>query len=182
MYNYLNFYQKNIIHYELVNKFNYNNTKNLPKLKKIILSFKNKNYKIKNFAATLFIIELITTKKCTFTTAKKPNLFLKIQKGQPIGGQLILKKTIMYNFITIFNFEISPKITNLIVFKTNNQNNFSLKLNNNYLTFLNVKEHYNLINLIPYIVITIITTAKTEPEFYFLLKSFHFNFKYKKKV
>lgn len=89
---YLEFYYKTVIKYDLINKFNYKNIKELPKLKKIILDFKTKNFKTKTFAATLLALELISLKKCNFTTSKKPNILLKIQKGQPVGGKVILKK------------------------------------------------------------------------------------------
>lgn len=177
---YLEFYYKTVIQHDLINKFNYNNIKKLPKLKKIILNFKAKNFKTKTFASTLFAIELITTKKCIFTTSKKPNIFLKIQKGQPVGGKVILKKTIMYNFLSLLIEEIFPKMNHYIKLKSNTKNNFSIQLKHNNLTFSNLKEHYNLSDLIPYITITITTNSKTQTELFFLLKSFQFNIKQSK--
>lgn len=174
---YLEFYYKTVIQQDLINKFNYNNIKELPKLKKIILNFKAKNFKTKTFAATLFAIELITTKKCNFTTSKKPNIFLKIQKGEPVGGKVILKKTIMYNFLSSLIIEVFPKINNCIKFKPSTKNNFSIQLNNHDLNFSNLKEHYNLTDLIPYITITITTNSKNQTELFFLLRSFQFNLK-----
>ena len=170
--NNLKFYHKNIVQYELINKFNYKNIKNFPTLKKIVLNFKNKNLKIKSFSGTLFTIELIAKKKCTFTTAKKSNLFLKIQKKQPIGGKIVFKKIIMYNFLSLLIIEVLPKITNYKIIKKKTQNNFSLKLNNK--SFLPIKEHYNLINLFSYISLTLNTNLKNQKELFFLLKSFKF--------
>lgn len=170
---YLKYYEKKIIHYDLANKFNYKTTKSLPKLKKIIL-----NFKTNTFAETLFAIEIIVKKKSNFIRSKKPNIFLKLQKGQPIGGKVILKKILMYDFLSSILLEIFPKIYNNIKFKkTNNKNTFSIKLTNKNLNFLNIKEHYNLINLIPYLTITIITNSKTQKELMFLLKSFKINIK-----
>lgn len=177
---YLEFYYKTVIQYDLINKFNYSNLKELPKLKKIILNFKAKNFKTQTFAASLFAIEIITNKKCKFTTSKKPNIFLKIQKGQPTGGKVILKKTIMYHFLSTLLIEIFPKINNYIKFKSNTKNNFSIQLNNDNLNFSKIKEHYNLSDSIPYITITITTNSKTQTELFFLLKSFQFNLKQSK--
>lgn len=174
---YLEFYYKTVIQYDLINKFNYNSIQELPKLKKIILNFQTKNFKTKTFAATLLAMELITIKKSNFTTSKKPNIFLKIQKGQPVGAKVILKKTIMYNFLSSLILEILPKIQTRIKFKPNNKNNFYIQLNHYDLTFSNLKEHYNLFSLIPYINITITTNSKTQTELFFLLRSFQFNIK-----
>jgi large subunit ribosomal protein L5 len=176
----LEFYYKTVIQQDLINKFNYNNIKELPQLKKIILNFKIKNFKTKTFAATLFAIELISTKKSTITTSKKPNIFLKIQKGQPVGGKVMLKKKMMYHFLALLILEIFPKTNNCIKFKPSNKNNFSIKLNNDNLTFSNLKEHYNLSDLIPYITIIITTNSKTQTELFFLLRSFQFNLKQSK--
>lgn len=177
---YLEFYYKTVIQYDLINKFHYNNINELPKLKKIILNFKTKNVKIKTFATTLLAIEIITKKKNTMTTSKKPNIFLKIQKGQPVGGKVILTKTAMYNFLTLFILEIFPSIHNSIKFKQSNKSSFFIKLTNKNLTFYNLKEHYNLYSLIPYITITVVTNSKTHKELFFLLKSFQFNIQQQK--
>lgn len=171
---YLEFYYKTVIIYDLINKFNYKNIKELPKLKKIVLNFKTKNFKAKTFATTLFALELISLKKCNFITSKKPNIFLKIQKGQPIGGKIILKKTLMYNFLSSFIIEIFPKMQNYIKFNPNNKNNISIQLKHENLIFYNLKEHYNLSDLINCINITIITNSKTQTELFFLLRSFQF--------
>jgi large subunit ribosomal protein L5 len=170
---YLDFYYKTVIKYDLINKFNYKNIKELPKIKKIILNFKTKNFKTKTFAATLFALELITLKKCQFITSKKPNIILKIQKGQPVGGKVILKKKKMYHFLSSLILEIFPKLPNSIKFKPNNSN-ISIQLKQDNITFYNLKEHYNLSDLITYINITIITNSKTQTELFFLLRSFQF--------
>ena len=83
------YYYFNIIKYDLINKFSYKNIDELPKIKKIILNFKNKNIKIKNFAASLLALKLMTSKRGVITKTKKPNLFLKIQKGKPTGYKII---------------------------------------------------------------------------------------------
>lgn len=174
---YLEFYYKTVIKYDLINKFNYRNLNELPKLKQVILNFKIKNIKIKTFVAALIAVELITKKKNKITTTKKPNIFLKIRKGQPIGGKIILQKTTMYHFLSLLMLEIFPKISNSFKFKLNNKNIFYIKLDNKNLNFSNLKEHYNLYNLIPYITISILTNTKTHKELFFLLKSFQFNIK-----
>ena len=63
-------YYKNIIQYDLVNKFHYRNLQNLPKLQKIVLNFGYKNPNIKNLASALLFLELITTRRGVITTAR----------------------------------------------------------------------------------------------------------------
>ena len=173
---YFESYNKTVIKYDLINKFNYKNITELPKLKKIILNFKTKNFKTKTFAATLFAIEFITLKNCNFTNSKKPNIFLKIQKGHPVGGKVILKKTIMYHFLSLLIIEIFPKINhNTKKFKPSIKNNFSIQINQDNLYFSNLKEHYNLSDLIPYITVTLTTNSKNQTELFFLLKSLKFS-------
>jgi ribosomal protein L5 len=50
MYFLKNYYQS-VIQYDLVNKFQYENLQNLPKLQKIVLNFQHKDFK--NLASSL---------------------------------------------------------------------------------------------------------------------------------
>ena len=84
-------YYKRIIKQDLINKFTCYD-KNLPEIKKITLNFGCKNFTIQKFAITMLALEIITFKKGTITTAKKPNVLLKIQKGQPAGCKVYFKK------------------------------------------------------------------------------------------
>ena len=46
-------YDKNIIQYDLLNKFQYKKIDKLPKIKKIVLNFNYKNFNIKNLIISL---------------------------------------------------------------------------------------------------------------------------------
>lgn len=178
---FLEYYYKNVIKYDLANKFIYKNINELPKIQKIILNFGNKNTKIKTFTAALLALELITTKKGILTKTKKPNLFLKIQKGKPAGCKVVLKKTLMYNFLNKFLIEITPLIKDFLIFKTKSRNfrNFSFNLNNKKLRFSELNEHYHLSKTLSYLNISIISNAQTSKELFFLLRSFNFPLKNK---
>lgn len=182
--NFLEHYYKNIIKYDLTNKFFYKNVHELPEIKKIILNFNNRNNKIKNFAATLLALKLITKKKGIIIKTKKPNLFLKIQKGKPTGCKVILKKTLMYNFLEKIIIELVPNLKKFFKFKTklNNYNNFSFNLKNKNLIFNEIKEHYHLSKTLFYLNISIVTNTKTNKELFFLLRSFNFALKTIKKI
>lgn len=79
-----NYYRK-IIKHDLINKFFYCNLKNIPELKKIILNFGCRSFVIKNIAASLLALKLITTKQGTIIKAKRANILLKVRKGNPVG-------------------------------------------------------------------------------------------------
>ena len=173
---FLEYYYKNVIKYDLINKFFYKNINELPEIKQIILNFRSTNTKIKTFAAALLALELITTKKGILTKTKKPNLFLKIQKGKPAGCKIVLKKKVMYNFLNKILLEITPSMKNFLIFKTKykkNCTNFSFNLDNKKLVFSELKEHYHLSKTLSYLNITIITNAQTQKELFFLLRSFN---------
>nr|YP_010233621.1 ribosomal protein L5 [Pleurosigma inscriptura]QSZ78238.1 ribosomal protein L5 [Pleurosigma inscriptura] len=172
---FLEYYYKNVIKYDLINKFFYKNINELPEIKQIILNFGSTNTKIKTFAAALLALELITKKKGILTKTKKPNLFLKIQKGKPAGCKVTLKKKLMYNFLNKVLIEITPNMKNFIIFKTKSKDytNFSFNLENKKLVFSEIKEHYHLSKTLSYLNITIITNAQTQKELFFLLRSFN---------
>jgi large subunit ribosomal protein L5 len=94
----LNIFNNKIIKHDLVNKYHYKNLQNLPKLKKITLNFNCTNFNTQKFATTLLALEIITAKKGSLTTAKVPNVLLKIQKGQPVGCKITLKKNLSIHF------------------------------------------------------------------------------------
>jgi len=173
--NFLKYYNKRIIKNDLINKFKYNNTKNIPELKRIILNFGCKNFDIQKLATTLLALEIITTKKSTITVAKTANVLLKIQKGHPAGCKVILKEKEIHNFLTRLFVQILPKLKNFAGFKLKvNISSFSFKLFNNELVLQELEEQYPLFANLPNLDIHISTNAKTQNELFFLLKSLKF--------
>lgn len=174
MYFLENYYQ-NVIQYDLINKFQYKNTQNLPKLQKIVLNFGYKNSNIKILASSLLSLELITSKRGIITTSKNSHILLKIRKGNPVGCKVILKKTLMYNFFAKLLIDIFPQIKEFkeFYFKKESQpkNAFSYKLINTFI-FFELEQNYNLFNSISNLNITIVTNTKTQSELLFLLHSF----------
>ena len=166
---FLEYYYKSIIKHDFINKFNYSNNDNIPKFKKIILNFNNKDTKIKTFVMVLLSLELISSKTGVLTTTKKPNIFLKLRKGQPIGCKVVLKKKHMYLFLEKLLMDIVPQLQ---INKTTNS--ISFKLTKKKLKFSEISEHYDLLNIIPKLDITLVTNSKNYNELLFLLKSFQF--------
>lgn len=171
------FYNKTL-KYELINKFNYQNIENLPKLKKIILSFNCKTSELKNLAIALLALELISKQKGTLTKAKRPNILLKIRKGHPTGCKITLQKKQIFKFFEKIITEILPKLKNLKELKFTDKmkkNTFSYEIYDTF-SFFELEQHYYIFNNIPKLNITLITNSKTNIEMLFLLKSFQFPF------
>ena len=174
MYFLENYYQ-NVIKYDLINKFQYKNLQNLPKLEKIILNFGHKNPNIQILASSLLSLELITTKRGTLTTTHNSHILLKIRKGNPVGCKVVLTKTLMYNFFTKLLVDLFPQMKEFKEFsfqkKNLQKNSFSLQLKNTFI-FLELERNYNLFNNLSNLNITIVTNTSTHNELLFLLNSF----------
>lgn len=173
-----NFYLTTL-NYDLVNKFKYKNTKELPKIKKIILNFGFQNNDIKNLASSLLALEIITNQYGVLTLTKKSNILLKLRKGNPVGCKVTLRNSNMYNFFSKMLLEIFPKIKNFDGFKNYKKikkNTFSYNINDIF-NFQELENHYYLFNNLPKCNVTIITNAKNKQELFFILKSLRFPLK-----
>lgn len=173
------FYHKTL-NYELINKFNYNSTKNIPSLKKIILNFGCKTADIKQLSSCLLSLELITHQKGHFTKTKYSKILFKIRKGNPTGCKVTLNKFNKFKFLELLTVEIFPKLKNFLGLnlKKSNKNNFSYELNNTF-SFSELEKNYYLFNNLPKLDISIIVYSnfnKSE-ELHFLLKSYQLPFK-----
>lgn len=171
--NFLKYFHYKTIKYDLINKFNYNKTKNLPKIKKIILNFSCKNTQIKNLAASLLALELITFKKGTLTVTSKSNILLKIRKGNPVGCKVVLQNSIMFTFLEQLICDIIPKIQNIKKYKLaniKNKTSFSLKILN-ALNFKELEKSYNLFNELNSLDIVVVCDSNFKKELVFILNS-----------
>lgn len=171
--NFLKTLENKIIKHDLINKYKYKNIEKLPKLKKITLSFSSTTLTIQKFATTLLALELIASKKSSITTSKSANVLLKIQKGQPAGCKVILKKKNMYKFLETFILKILPKLSNFSGFNIKTKfSTLSFKLFSRELMLSELENHYPLFDNLPVLDIHIATTAKNTEECIFLAKNF----------
>jgi large subunit ribosomal protein L5 len=167
-------YYKQVIKYDLINKFFYNQLKNIPELKKIILNFGCKSFEIKNIAASLFSLELITTKQGTITQSKRANILLKIRKGYPVGCIVVLTKGKMYQFFFKLLIDIFPNLKNFKGIKASKNlrnKSFSLTLLD-LINFKELEKQFYLFTNLPALNITLVTNTKTRKELIYLLNSF----------
>lgn len=166
-----NKYTKKIINYDLLNKFDFKSLNHIPFLSKIILKFDFKVYDYKLLIRCLFILELLSGKLPKIIKSKRPNIFLKLKKGIPIGCKVNLKNINMLKFLIIF-INLPKSIFSKSKIKSNNKQ-FSLNmilfnvlnlplLQNNYHFFKNIKN----------LNITFITLSKHKQELLYLLYSY----------
>lgn len=173
MTHFFNYFYTKTLKFDLINKFYYKDLKKLPKLKKIVLNFSCKTTELKSLATNLLALELITNQKGILTVSKRPNLLLKIRKGNPTGCKVTLKKTAMLTFYSKSFTEIFPKIKNFDGIAVNQKvekNTFSFLVKET-LNFSELTEHYYLFNNLSNLNLSFITTVETKEEMLFLLKS-----------
>jgi len=164
-------YYKRIIKQDLINKFIFYN-KNLTEIKKITLNFGCKNFTVHKFATTMLALEIITCKRSTITTAKKPNVLLKIRKGQPAGCKVTLKNKEIDFFLIKLNSEILPKLKIFSGFNTNSQTfNLFFQLPGNQIMLKEFDYQYPLFADLPTLDIYIFVNSKHKEKISFLTKS-----------
>lgn len=165
-------YYKRIIKQDLTNKFIFANNKKIPKLKEITLNFGCKNMTIQKFATTMLALEIISLKKSTITVAKKPNVLLKIQKGQPAGCKVKLRNYQLYLFLTKLHLEIIPRLRNFHGFKIEKQVfQCFFQIPGNEIILKEFENHYPTFSNLPTLDINIFTTTKNNEELIFLTKA-----------
>ncbi len=170
--NFFKTYYKRIIRQDLTNKFIFTNNTKIPKLKKITLNFGCKNFSIQKFATTMLALEIISLKKGTITITKKPNVILKIQKGQPAGCKVELTNHQIYLFLTKLNLEIIPKLKNFHGFKIEKQIfNFLFQIPGNEIILKEFENQYPLFSNLPTLDINIFTTTTNSKELTFIAKA-----------
>jgi large subunit ribosomal protein L5 len=170
---------KTIIIYDLINKFIFNNIKNIPKLKKINLGLKIKSYNLtsENTIVTTGVLGFICNQSGTFATTTQAKAIYRIRKKYPIGSKITLQKAFMYDFFLKLLFNIFPRIKSfygLFLTKEKLINSFSFKLKTRLLLSERTSLVYNeLLKNIPfYTNISFTTTAKNKKELKFLLYSY----------
>jgi len=171
-----NFYET-VIKHDLINKFTYKKLEQLPKIKKIILNYTNKNFNFKDLAIAILALELITKHKAKLTMTKI--IPTKIQNDYPINYNIVLSKTSLNELLFKLLSEILTKIknsknndNNIISIKENQYNKISIKLIQPFM-FNELEKHHNLFKNLPSLNITFIihNTKIHNKELLFLLMS-----------
>lgn len=163
---FLKYYNENIVNYDLINKFRYQNVTDLPKLKSVSIRFQCEKYEMASLIAALAALKLITSQKAFILVSKVANISLKIRKGHPIGCKITLRNLRMNEFFIKFINKFTLSAT-----KNSNFDTFSFKIQNVFV-FEELEKNYQFFNKLRNLNIDITTSASNCEEFIFLLKSF----------
>lgn len=160
-------------------EYNYKNTMQIPRIKKIVVNMglgeAIQNVKILDSA----VVELnaITGQKSVITKAKKSIASFKLRQGMPIGCMVTLRRERMYEFL--------DKLLNVSLARVRDFKGVSGKAFDGKGNFtLGIKEQlifpeisYDSVDKIKGMNITIVTSAKTDEEAKTLLKHFGMPFR-----
>jgi len=170
-------YYKNI-HSIMIDKFNYKNKFEIPKLTKVVINIGvgEAVKDSKKIDAAIKEISAISGQKPIITRAKKAIATFKLREGMPIGVKVTLRKSHMYEFIDRLINVALPRVRDF-----RGLNGKSFDGNGNY--SLGLKEQivfpeidYDNIDTIRGMDICVVTTAKSDEEGKELLKNFDFPF------
>jgi len=176
-------YQEEVIP-KLQKEFKYKNVQEIPKLEKIQLSAglglsaQNKNYLQKAIEE----LRLVSGQQPILTKAKKSIAGFKIREGMPLGLIVTLRREKMYAFLEKFIKLVLPRIRDfrgLSAKKFDEYGNYNLGIADQ-LFFPEID--YDTVEQKRGFNITIVTTAKTPEEGFFLLKELGFPFAPDEKV
>ena len=170
-------YHKNI-HPTMVEKFNYKNKFEVPKLTKVVINIGvgEAVKDSKKIDTAIKEITAISGQKPVITRAKKAIATFKLREGMPIGVKVTLRKSHMYEFIDRLINVALPRVRDF-----RGLNGKSFDGNGNY--SLGLKEQivfpeidYDNIDTIRGMDICVVTSAKSDEEGKELLKNFDFPF------
>lgn len=165
-------YYENEVVPKLVEKFEYTNKMQIPKLEKIVLNIglgeAIQNIKLLDSAAEE--LSLIAGQKPVVTRAKKSIAAFKLREGMPIGCMVTLRRGKMFDFLNKLMNIALPRVRD---FKGISGKSFDGRGNYS----LGIKEHiifpeieYDKIDQIKGLNVTVVTTANTDAEGKELLK------------
>ncbi|MFH0844210.1 MAG: 50S ribosomal protein L5 [Pseudomonadota bacterium] len=153
-------------------EFGYKSVMAVPHLKKVTLNMGlgEAIYNIKILDNAVEELSLIAGQRAVVTKARKSIAGFKLREGMPIGCMVTLRRHMMYDFLyKLFNVAL-PRVRD---FRGISDKIFDGRGN----CSIGIKEHiifpeidYDKIDKVKGLNISIVTTAKTDPEGYFLLK------------
>ena len=170
-------YHKNI-HPSMVEKFNYKNKFEVPKLTKVVINIGvgEAVKDSKKIDSAIKEITAISGQKPIITRAKKAIATFKLREGMPIGVKVTLRKSHMYEFIDRLINVALPRVRDFrgLTGKSFDGNgNYSLGLKEQ-IVFPEID--YDNIDTIRGMDICVVTSAKSDEEGKELLKNFDFPF------
>jgi large subunit ribosomal protein L5 len=156
----------------MMKEFSYKSVMAVPAVKKVILNMGlgEAIYNIKVLDNGVEELSLIAGQRAVVTKAKKSIAGFKLREGMPIGCMVTLRRHKMYDFLDkLFNIAL-PRVRD---FRGISDKVFDGRAN----CSIGIKEHiifpevdYDKIDKIKGLNISIVTSAETDPEGFYLLK------------
>jgi len=156
----------------MMKEFNYKNSMQVPKLEKIILNI-GLGEAIQNIKLLDNAVEeltLIAGQKAVVTRARRSIASFKLREGMPIGCMVTLRRQKMYYFLDKLINIVLPRVRDFrgVSQKSfDGRGNYTLGLREQ-LIFSEID--YDKVDKVKGLNVTIVSTAKTDEEAYFLLK------------
>jgi len=157
----------------LMQEFGYRNPMQVPKITRVVLNMGlgEAIQNIKVLESAVEELKDISGQKAIITRAKKSIAAFKVREGMPIGCMVTLRGERMYHFLDkLFNVAL-PRVRDFKGISPNSfdgRGNFSLGIKEQII-FPEID--YDKIDKIKGLNVTIVTTAKTDEEGRFLLKT-----------
>ena len=150
----------------MIEKFNYKNPMEAPRIIKIVINMGVGEAKenIKALAAAVNDLSLISGQKPVITRAKKSVAAFKVREGMPIGTKVTLRGTRMYEFLDKFINIVLPRVRDFRGVSPNSfdgRGNFAIGIKEQ-LIFPEID--YDKIDKVRGMDLVINTTAKTDEE------------------
>jgi large subunit ribosomal protein L5 len=176
----LDYYYKNRIKKDLIEKFNYTNNDNIPALKNIYINVGVKSAVInkKNLVPVLLSLELISGQQAIVTYAKVSVATFKLKKNMPIGCKVKLNNYKASLFMLKLIMNVLPNIKEFVGFKSKNfdgKGNFAFGIED-LTIFPEIYLIYDKFEINSGMNIIITTTANTNKEAKLLLSGYNFPF------
>lgn len=162
-------YYKNVVKYDLLQKFKYKSSNKIPEIKSITLNIGCKTSDFKKLTLSFLSLQLLTKKRGEILVSKKPNILLKIRKGDPVGCEIILKKKPMFKMLAYIAYIILQFKQSY--FKKVKQTKNIVFCFENPLFFNILEQNYSFFNNLDKINIIINTNSNNDKELMFLLSS-----------
>tara|TARA_S200000501_G_scaffold311821_1_gene302595 strand:+ start:2913 stop:3560 length:648 start_codon:yes stop_codon:yes gene_type:complete len=158
---------------QLMKRFNYKNIMEIPKITSIALNMGIGDGKTNNklLESALNELTLISGQKPITTAAKKDISNFKIRKGWPVGCKVTLRSVMMYEFLDRLISVALPRTRDFrgLSFKAfDGMGNYNFGIQEQII-FTEI--NYDNIESIRGLNVTIVTTARTDEEAYWLLKN-----------
>lgn len=169
---------KNEIAKALMERFEYSNVSEVPRLEKIVVNMGvgQAAQDMKQLDAAMEDLAIITGQKPMITRAKKSIAGFKIRQGMPIGAKVTLRGDRMWEFFDRLLSAAIPRIRDFRGLPANSfdgRGNYSMGVTEQ-LIFPEVD--YDKVSQVRGMDITFVTSAKTDEEAKALLEAFNFPF------